>query len=914
MVKEAEDNMALEPYGNESDDENAEENVIEIIQEFGTNRLMTRAHEVIKQQLEDSKVRLVAEILDKEEELKRLKNERENLGVQLYSLQQQLSRVQISLENAHNEYNNLVDSRLQEEENFKSMNYSNEEKKALVNEYKKQQKKYNSELESLYETIQQIDKYNEEVKSEIAITRRAAYKTEQSMQELEKHKESQDVFVDNLNKKIKTLQEQITLYANQYESQTTETREAAAVLQETANELELISNEKKQLMIQWKTALSGLSRRDEALAQATKTLSAAESSVHDYDVEIDAVKRDIQKEQARNESLVNMKDRMESELQWVEENISKMKIERDQLQERYALLMKSLNQTDAESKKLDQQSKQLNTDADTLLQNIQVVTQERQKLEDEIAAQRAAKLNVSKTVDNLSKEQIKILKQIHDIENEGNDVDNELARTRVDKLNAMAINDQIKEQFDALSTELRDRENLIGKYQVEIRQRNDDVEKKMYRVDRLNKKYEKMVETAGGEENLGPLENTIRMLKKSTEDVSDECKELERDWLKKQTELVSVTAESENIHEKNNETQARITILTQQQVRLSKDLRSCKSEVKVGTQLLADLQKDVAKLNALINENNDNEGKLQHDNFILERGLLDELKQMEQECLGLESSIQDSKGTKAKLLDEIIDTERQAQMWEKKIQLDKEMKEALDPSVGQAETQNMEKEIHRMELRLTALNREQERLCQEIERALLKRVSISNRYSKRGGASGGGNGVTTAMASSGSSKKSTASMEMTQAGVKKRIGNMKRDLRVVSEEMANVSAFVEEKKIALHDMTNNLERATSEYGLSEEICHQLQEEINNMLYQKQLLQERLSYRQKYLKRLKELSQNGVDVTMSLQIERKLLSTSQSIENVQTIINDIKDQFPHLSEVLDRVAIMTDPDIEVPINL
>ena len=39
----------------------------------------------------------------------------------------------------------------------------------------------------------------------------------------------------------------------------------------------------------------------------------------------------------------------------------------------------------------------------------------------------------------------------------------------------------------------------------------------MYRVDRLNKKYEKMVESAGGEENLGPMENTIKNLNKQTE-------------------------------------------------------------------------------------------------------------------------------------------------------------------------------------------------------------------------------------------------------------------------------------------------------------------------------------------------------------------------------------------------------------
>ena len=36
----------------------------------------------------------------------------------------------------------------------------------------------------------------------------------------------------------------------------------------------------------------------------------------------------------------------------------------------------------------------------------------------------------------------------------------------------------------------------------------------MYRVDRLNKKYEKMIENVEDEESMGPLESTIKHLKK----------------------------------------------------------------------------------------------------------------------------------------------------------------------------------------------------------------------------------------------------------------------------------------------------------------------------------------------------------------------------------------------------------------
>jgi chromosome segregation ATPase len=89
-----------------------------------------------------------------------------------------------------------------------------------------------------------------------------------------------------------------------------------------------------------------------------------------------------------------------------------------------------------------------------------------------------------------------VLSKIHEKENEGNEVDNEIARTKVDRLNVASTLDILKEQMAAADKELKDKDSLIAKYQLEIRQRNDEIEKKMYRVDRLNKKYEKMVESA----------------------------------------------------------------------------------------------------------------------------------------------------------------------------------------------------------------------------------------------------------------------------------------------------------------------------------------------------------------------------------------------------------------------------------
>lgn len=886
----------------ESDDENYYESGVEDIKEFGNHPLMQKAQRALVDQVALTQAALRDELLAKNDEIKKIGLDREQLGVQLYSIQQQLARLQLSLESAHTEYNALVDTKLQEEEMLESVAKNNVEQLALLNEHKSHLGKYNSELDALHETINQIETYNEEVKSEIAITRRITYKAEKSMQSLEKHKETQDEYVDKLNTQIRQLQEQLSLHKGQIDNQMKETIDANAVVQDTISELELIVLEKKQLMLQWKAALAGLSRRDEALSQATQTLAAAESAVHDYDVEIEASRRNIQLEQQQHETLVSMRDKLENELQWVEENLSKMRLEREQLQERFTLLNKSLTQTDAESKKLDLFGKQLSADAESLLQNLQIVTLERQKLEVDLATAHSTHSNVNKAIDNLRKEEVKILKKIHEKEIETAEVENEISRINVDCLNSISLNDQLKEQKNVVGKELNDKETTIERYQVEIRQRNDEVEKKMYRVDRLNKKYEKMVESSGGEENLGPLENTVRNLRKEIAVFSDECKELERVWLKSQTEMVAISSEADKVSDVKTELQARVTILTQQQLRLTKDVKNLQNEVKGSQQQNVDLQKDVTKVNNLISSNHEQAVSLENANYVLEMECVEELKELEKDSVHLQSFIQSLKTNKQTLLDEVLETERQLLLWEKKIQLDKETRDALDPTVGQQEAQSMEKEVHRMVIRLDGLKREQERLATEMERSVLKRSIIATRYS------------TTTSNKVDTSSKKAATLELTQASLKKKIAALKKDARELAEETTKYTSAIEQRRAQLSEMTSELERETSSYGEAEETNNALQTIMNDLLYQKQLNQERVAYRQKYSKRLREITNTGIDISQALPVERRLLAASQALDNVREIINDLQISHPHLNEVLSRVIAMTDPSLDIDINV
>lgn len=67
-------------------------------------------------------------------------------------------------------------------------------------------------------------------------------------------------------------------------------------------------------------------------------------------------------------------------------------------------------------------------------------------------------------------------------------------------------------------------------------------------------------------------------------------------------------------------------------------------------------------------------------------------------------------------------------LWEKKTQLAREARDAVNSEMGQGEIHAMKAEIHRMEVRYSQLMRSQEKMMQDMEKSVFKRESILVRY------------------------------------------------------------------------------------------------------------------------------------------------------------------------------------------
>ena len=164
---------------------------------------MERVQAALHQQLTESAERVSLELREKDEELRRAKTGREDVGVQLYGVQQQLAKLQMELEERHNEFNAVAASRVKAEEDAQNAQQTFKETRSEIASQREKLHKNQSEADALNATLRQVEQYNEEMKSEIAVTRRATYKAEETVSDLEKKKEGQDMYVSTRTPKCR---------------------------------------------------------------------------------------------------------------------------------------------------------------------------------------------------------------------------------------------------------------------------------------------------------------------------------------------------------------------------------------------------------------------------------------------------------------------------------------------------------------------------------------------------------------------------------------------------------------------------------------------------------------------------------------------------------------------------------------
>eukprot|EP00571_Detonula_confervacea_P011517 CAMPEP_0172306570 /NCGR_PEP_ID=MMETSP1058-20130122/7620_1 /TAXON_ID=83371 /ORGANISM="Detonula confervacea, Strain CCMP 353" /LENGTH=892 /DNA_ID=CAMNT_0013018499 /DNA_START=790 /DNA_END=3464 /DNA_ORIENTATION=- len=856
-----------------------------------TNPMMERIRSTLHEQLLQTRDRVKLELSQQEDALKESKRLREDAGIELYGMQQQLSRLQSSLNNVDQRYEAVSQERAEGQTKVLEAKKKHVKKVKRADDLRKEASNNQEELDALLEKIRQAKKYNDAMKSEVAVTRTVANKTKEDLKVRAKGKLDQDTYIDSINTQATRLEDEIALTEAQLSAQKEQSADADSMIRETSGALDKLASEQKRLVQQWNSSVVALGRRDQALSVATKALRKVQDSIKDLENENVRLERDITSAQESNASMKVSRDRLDNEIAFTENNSTKLQSNLGALSEKFRMLQETLKNTNQEEKALASTASKIESEILSVNHKCELLIRGRHSIEEKISTIRHEQMNMSNVTQNLAKEEKSILSKIHDKEIESATILNEIARLDIDRLNTQAHNSQLEDKLNEELAALKYSEAKIDEQEGGIRRCNDEIEKKTMRVAKLNREYNKMVEDCQDEEPLGPLEAAIKSLSKDIEQETTEIRGLQREWLMRQTELIKTISKTNAIQEKDSESTARLGILRQKLLRLVQDIHTNEASVKSIEYKTRGLHTDITRLNDLIEQNarrqSEYENKIAVNAMEFER----ELSEIDQHSIRLESQIAEVQSNKKKMHDEITDTEEQLKVWEKKIQVEKETQEELHTSKDAIDTKGMEKEIQRMKHRLESLVRTQEQLLRDMELAIHKREDIAVKFKNTKHAG-----------------KDARQQNTTKGGLAKKVeqatSKLKRSESIIKEATQSV-ANAREDLSAVHLVLKDI---TVKFNSSAQLRESLEKEVAESEFEKNRLLSMCDLHGELLKRYGSLSKGdvppvNVSARTEFEVEKNMMSSKTRMDKISNIITGLALKFDQYEDIFDRMNLL-----------
>ncbi|NXU52556.1 CCD40 protein, partial [Turnix velox] len=688
--------------------------------------LMQRFQAALKSYLTKQIEKVTLELRELKTVMKKSKVQREELGVVLYGAQQQLAHLQGELEKSHDHHSEMAALRQQLEEELEGLRLTHKEVSQSTNDERSKVSALQTQVENLALHLFYAQNMEEDMRHNIVLMKQSMKRAEAEKVQAEVEKRKQDLLVERLTRRAYELQEQIALFEAQFVAQAEDTKVTRQAVNEACMEVQAINMEKKKLMNHWNSSLAGMKQRDEAYVATQDLLSKYRHDLKSLEMDIHGCRKSIRKEEEKNELLVSSLNRSENNAKTTKKLIAQCLSEQEALQVETGTYVRALQETEQalNRTKMDQAARL--SELLSIRKDIEKGTQATERLENEIMAKVQEHMMSTKATKHLSQLAAKLRRRKTDLELHFSKAENDIAQVAVNATHTNGRLTTLQKTLCELDKEIKDVHDLIRKSESGIAKSTILMENKQVLISQYNKKLEMLLSQQGGQE-LGPLEIEINKLTKEIEECNSEAMMLQKHWLNQQKELVKLTQEREEQVASLDMLKKQLTIMQQRKLRTENEIQQEKKEQKEIERHMRNMSNDLIKLNVLINKNISSFEELQHGNVITENEFVHSLKAAEKESVELQERHSQLAEEKERLLNSLVEAEHQIMLWEKKIQLAKEMRAAVESETGQGEIQAMRTEIHRMQVRYSHLMKRQEKMICDMEAFVSHREAIAIR-------------------------------------------------------------------------------------------------------------------------------------------------------------------------------------------
>ncbi|NXU14799.1 CCD40 protein, partial [Pardalotus punctatus] len=687
--------------------------------------LMTRFQAALKNYLTKQIEQVNLDLQELRTAMKTSKEQREELGVILYGAQQQLGQLEAELEKSHERCSQAAAARQQLEEELGGLRDAHKEMCHNTDDERKKVSAMQTQIENVALQLFYVQNMDQDMHHRLLLMKQSAKRAEAERIQAEVEKKKQDLLLDQLTRRVYELQEQIALFEAQLVAQAEDTKVTRQAVGEAGLEVQAINMEKKRLMEHWNSSLAGMKQRDEAYVVTQGLLSNYRRDLKSLEGDIHGCGKSIRKEEEKNENLVALLNRSQNDASVTRKLIAQCLLEQEALQVETGTYTHVLHETEqALSRTKMDQAAHLN-ELLSITKGIEKGTYAKEQLESEIMAKLQDQMISSTAAKHFSQLAEKLRNRKSNLELHFYKVENDVAQIILNTTNTSCRLTVHQKTLCEVDKEIKNMNELIACQESEIAKSRLLAEKKGGVICLYNKKLEMLLAQQGGKE-LGPLEIEINQLNKEIEECSSEVMTLQKYWLNEQKELVKLTREREEQITSLDTLQKQIIIMQQKKVRMENEIQQEIKEQKDVERHMKNMSNDLIKLNVLINKSNSSFEDLQNGKIVTENEFVQSLKAAEKESVEMQERHSQLIEEKDRLLNSLVEAEHQILLWEKKIQLAKEMREATDSLFKQGEIHDMKMEIRRMQVRYGQLLKQQEMLVRAMEACVSHRETITS--------------------------------------------------------------------------------------------------------------------------------------------------------------------------------------------
>ncbi|XP_077575639.1 coiled-coil domain-containing protein 40 [Stigmatopora nigra] len=593
--------------------------------------------------------------------------------------------------------------------------------------------KLQTELEKVMLHVTFTQAVSEDLRSDVKATKNVTKKVGTDKSAAEDQKLKQDIYVDRLTRELDRLTQETDLYVVQTSAQAETTQATKEALSEAEMQMESLAMAQKQLLQQWNASLLNMRKQNEEFGTIQEAVSMAQHEVRVLDGEIEGNKKSISELQEKSETLTMLLNCALMDCGVSKKMITEKQSQFEILQTQYSTYVRAVAQTERTLLELTKEDNSLHGDVGDQRRKLEKSKNKHLELENAIMTQMLTKLMDSKAAQyyqrltnkkaSLKKEKIYQLWQLE-------------SSVMVAALESNVIN----EKLENLSRTQKELDEEIRKYNkvVESNQTNSSsidalISQKQTTISNINKKID-LIALRTGHEDLSPLQIKAESIKTQVDTLAGKIKHDQHLWLKLQGILIGLTLAIQTHNKEYNKLQAKYTVICQKKLYLERQLEIVLREENELDKSNKLLQRDLLKLNTLLNKNAQLRYAFEQENAVIETEFLHKLREAERESLQIEAKLEKIQEDKENILSSLVEAERQIMLWEKKTHVMKETR--LVVQEGQQEIKTMRDDIHRMERWLHQLTKEGERLMEDsiavVERRgyIIERNEVMSRSTK----------------------------------------------------------------------------------------------------------------------------------------------------------------------------------------